>query len=481
MKDNNSISVSSEIGRLRRLVVHSPDAGIGKVVPSKAQDWLFEDIIHLETMRAREYDLYLKILLYFLDPEKVRGKIAEIDSPAQNRNFYKPHHPNYFKSDKVVDPEFLLAELLNNQEVRNKLVAAVCAHEQVAYPVQETLYQLDNSQLANVLISGLLPSEKMIFPPIPNYIFTRDIGVVVNDHIMLTKPATRARSRESLLTTYLVFNHPMFARYRDKIIVLTNNDDHFLYDAKEKKYKAVSVEGGDVMTVAPNHLLIGLSERSTLHGASKVIQQLFARKVVEKVSVIKIPAKRSFMHIDTTFTQVKRNLWVVYSPFSKPGTDYDKQDLIAALGEKPEVFSVDITQFHASDVNNPVHFEYLEDLLDDVSKNDLKSQGPTEFIYSGDGLFPFGQREQWTDSCNVLALKEGVVVGYDRNERTAEGFKKKGFEVVHAADLLQQFEAGEKDPETLENTLILLPSAELSRARGGSHCISMPLLRDGVL
>src|SRR5919202_3424512 len=76
----NRISVSSEIGTLKRLLVHSPDSGLGKVVPSKAQDWLFEDIVHLDTIRRKEYDFYTKLLLYFLDPEKIRGRLAEIDS-----------------------------------------------------------------------------------------------------------------------------------------------------------------------------------------------------------------------------------------------------------------------------------------------------------------------------------------------------------------------------------------------------------------
>ena len=75
----NQLQVSSEIGRLRRLLVHSPDSGLGKVVPSKAQDWLFEDIVHLDTIRKKEYDYYTKILLYFLDPQKIKGKLKQKD------------------------------------------------------------------------------------------------------------------------------------------------------------------------------------------------------------------------------------------------------------------------------------------------------------------------------------------------------------------------------------------------------------------
>src|SRR6185369_400452 len=115
-KSNNKISVTSEIGRLRRLLVHSPDSGLGKVVPSKAQDWLFEDIVHLDTIRRKEYDYYTKILLYFLDPAKIKGKLEDFDSEKNNRNFLKPDHADFFKSDKVIELQWLLAEILEDRE-----------------------------------------------------------------------------------------------------------------------------------------------------------------------------------------------------------------------------------------------------------------------------------------------------------------------------------------------------------------------------
>ena len=480
MTTQKQIHVNSEIGRLKRLIVHSPDAGLGKVIPSKAQDWLFEDIIHLDAMRAKEYDLYIKLLLYFLDAEKVKGKLKKIDDPKNNRNFYKPGKPEYFNSDKVLDPQSLIKDILNDSTVKNRLIAAICAFEDVSYTLQKVLHEMEATDLANTLISGILPDDRMIFPPVPNFIFTRDIAVVVNNHILLTKPATRARSRERILIAYIMYNHDVFKDYREKIIEITNTEDHFLYDDDEKTSKTVSLEGGDIMTIAPNHLLIGLSERTSLHAVSRVIQELFAHNVVDKVSVIKIPNKRAFMHIDTTFTQVKKNLWVIHAPFSKKHIYYATRDLIPALGEPKELFTVDITQFHKDHIDQPVKFEFLEDLLDNISKRDLKCDLETEFIYSGDGVFPFGQREQWTDSCNVLALKEGVVIAYDRNNKTAEGFRKKGFNVIDAEELIQKLDKNEVKPETLENTLILLPSAELSRARGGSHCLSMPLLRESI-
>ena len=120
-------------------------------------------------------------------------------------------------------------------------------------------------------------------------------------------------------------------------------------------------------------------------------------------------------------------------------------------------------------------------MLSDISENELQSKKKTEFIYSGNDTFPFDAREQWTDSCNLLALKEGVVLGYDRNDKTMDAFKQHGFNVINVHDLLQKFENNELDPQKMENTLILMPSSELSRARGGFHCMSMPILRDRVL
>src|SRR6185503_13223299 len=121
-KEKKVVQVTSEIGRLRRLLVHSPDSGLGKVVPSKAQDWLFEDIIHLDTIRKKEYDYYTKILLYFMDPEKIKGKLKQVDADENNRNFYKPGNNAFFRSDKVIELQWLLADILNDREIKLKLI-----------------------------------------------------------------------------------------------------------------------------------------------------------------------------------------------------------------------------------------------------------------------------------------------------------------------------------------------------------------------
>jgi arginine deiminase len=479
-KNSNSIRVSSEVGRLRRLLVHSPDSGLGKVVPSKAQDWLFEDIVHLDTIRKGEYDYYTKLLLYFLDPDLISGKLKQIDAEKNKRNFYKPGHPDFFRSEKVIELQWLLADILEDVEIRLKLAASVCAIENCSYDTQKELLELDPVALAKTFITGTLESDRMLFAPIPNFIFTRDIGIVINEYVLLNKPAKKARTREALIAKYIFFNHPFFKACQSNILELNDGYHHFLLP-KESDDRKVTLEGGDVMVVTKDHLLIGVSERTTMEAAYQTIQLLFEKNVVRKITVIQIPKKRDYMHIDTVFTQIRRDAWVMLGVFSKKSMKHENENSIqrALEGSKKEE-KLKIIQFKKKDIENPIYFDNLEDLLTEISRVDLHCKGEVKFIFSGNNEFPFDAREQWTDSCNLLALREGVILGYDRNDKTIEAFKENGFAIIHAHELIRKLEDGLLKTDQLKDMLILMPSAELSRARGGFHCMSMPLLRDDL-
>jgi arginine deiminase len=202
------------------------------------------------------------------------------------------------------------------------------------------------------------------------------------------------------------------------------------------------------------------------------------------------------MHIDTIFTQVKRNVWVLYGRYSEniiATENMVKQSYLRRLMHQPDLIAIEepeVLQFYKpngasyksdADYSTAKKLSGIEDLLKQVSIEDYNCK-PEEvkIIYSGGNEFPYDDREQWTDSCNVVALKEGVVIGYDRNDYTAASFRKEGFDIITTAELFKKFDEG-LDPQTVTDTLILLPSAELSRARGGSHCMSMPLLRDKLV
>lgn len=476
---NTQLFVNSEIGTLRRLLVHSPDSGLGKVVPSKAQDWLFEDIVHLATIRKNEYDYYTKILLYFLDPGKISGRLAEIDAADADRGFYKPESVSFHASDKVVELQWLLAQILENEAVRTSLVASVCAIEGCTYEIQNQLQQYPPVELAKTFISGTSVNRELLFAPIPNFIFTRDIGITIGEHVLLNKPAKKARTREALLAKYIFFHHPLFANYRTNIIELADSTHSFLMPEEEDERK-ITLEGGDIMVVSEKHLLVGVSERTTAEAAAKITNTVFEKGLMDKVTIIRIPKKRDYMHIDTVFTQVKKDVWVMLGNFSRKAIMHEDEDAIERNLQVKKEEKIRILQFHKNSPDQPLSFESLEDLLVDISKKDLGCKGEVRFIFSGNNEFPYSAREQWTDSCNLLALKEGVVLGYDRNDKTTEAFRHAGFRIVHVKELLQELEKGTITPETITDTLILMPSAELSRARGGFHCMSMPLQRDAV-
>jgi arginine deiminase len=492
--------VSSEIGTIRKILIHSPDEGIGKIIPSKFKDWLYDDTVHLNKMQ-KEYDEYIELLLHFMDPVKAK-EVVEYIQEHDDRAVYKPGDDAYFNSDKVIDVQKALSDILTNEMIRVRVVAAICAIENCSQITQNQLEKLSPVSLAKTLITGVMDvngKEKYIFPPVPNLIFTRDIGIVVNKYILLSKTAKLARKRESLIVKYISEHHPnLFQGNQDKIIEITEDSDFFLEDNDAQKLHEITIEGGDIMMIADYHLIIGCSERTSASAVDAIIHKLYSIQDlgIEKISVVKIPAVRAQMHIDTIFTQLGRGDWVLYGTYSEKLSEakehgkFDHAELITGREHVTVESQTSVIQFYKQKFQpyEPGRnyflkkLEGIEELLTTVSIEDYGvPKDEVKIIYSGNDQFPYGEREQWTDSCNLLALKDGVVIGYDRNEKTVEAFKDQvdglGYDVIQAKDLLEQLRDG-KNLHEMRKTLILLSSSELSRARGGSHCMSMPLNRD---
>lgn len=497
--------VSNEIGTIRKILIHSPDGGIGKIIPSKFKDWLYDDTVHLRKMQE-EYDEYIMLLLYFMDTEKAK-QVYEYTIKNKGKregNIYKPDKPEYFNSNKVIDVQKALSDILANDLVKVRLVSAICAVEGCNQSIQEHLESIDSIQLAKTLITGVLKygeQERFIFPPVPNLVFTRDIGIMIKDHILLSKSAKQARKRECLIVKYIAFFHQnLFSKTPNKIIEISEESDFFLEDIDSQKEKIITIEGGDIMMIAENHLIVGCSERTSKNATDAIIHKIFSNKSleIEKVSIVKIPAVRAQMHIDTIFTQIKDNAWILYGGYSEQIEKERlsrKHDYTSILRNKKNQLtdeSIRVIQFYKQkyqpyEQSKDYFYKELagiEELMMNISIEDFGvPKSEVKIIYSGNKMFPYNEREQWTDSCNLLALKNGLVIGYDRNEKTVEAFKDPvnglGFEVIHANELLKSLHEG-KNIHEMENTLILLSSSELSRARGGSHCMSMPLNRDKI-
>jgi arginine deiminase len=404
----------SEIASLKKILIHSPDPGIAKVTPAFATDFLYEDIVFFP---------------------KIQEEHASLKSVIEN----------FVGTANCLEIAVLLTEVLKEKSLKDQFVRALCTLENM--PTQhDRLMDISAAELTQYSIEGDLTQPVY---PVPNLIFTRDIGSVAGPFLIHATAAKKARARESLISWFVFYYHPVFSHWSSKGLVLSTADDleeliRFLSMSEAKP----QLEGGDMMMISENHLLIGSSERTNERGIARIKQKLQMQSHgIEYLSVAYLPASRYCMHWDTIFTFTDRNEAVAYQPLLNDKDTVPVKTI--ALKEDKELRFKSFQEF-------TTHF--LPELT---------------LVPCGDGVYPFDQREQWTDGCNFFALKPGVVIGYDRNEKTLEAFMKRGYQIIEANTLLKSA----VDIKSLEKTIITLKSSELSRARGGPHCLTFPIER----
>ncbi len=413
----------SEIGTLQKVLVHRPDAGIQRMNPKRSEELLFDDIVFLPKIQE-EHDVFTDLLKAFLG------------------------------SDNVLFIEQLIEESIAADSLaRVDLIMDVLDFEELPRTIYPLLEKLDPKTLTEVLITGYIEEEDYIlFDPIPNFIFTRDVAVMIHDHILITKASKEARHRENYLVRFVLYHHPLFKDFvAENRFVDLNDLEKF---PPSRKGEAVSLEGGDVMMFDHDYLLVGCSERTTEHAIQALRDELFRKGVVKHVVQINIPSDRSYMHIDTIFTRVASDVIACYKPIVFDGLG--STVVVYTQDEKDRTY-LSLKDFFYKEINADMNF-----------------------VFTGNGISPYQEREQWTDGCNLVALKDGVAITYDRNVVTEKAFFEQGFSIRSAEDLVYEIRKGNTAISDIQKTIITIPSAELSRARGGSHCMTCPLQRSTI-
>lgn len=420
-----TLNVGSEIGRLRRVLVHRPGREIDWMVPSMMDRLLFDDILYGEDAR-QEHRQFCGVL-----------ESAGVE---------------------VLDPLDLLTESLSRSSVREELFQGLVAQGE-SEKVLEDLKHMSDTDLGKAVTEGI-PADSAQhgdrianfyrLAPVPNYFFQRDPQVVIGDRVLVSTMATTARGREPLLSK-LAFKHHAALRGWQEMIQLHHTKAN---DVPRRPM----VEGGDILVPRRDVLVIGLSERTNRYGVDSLARHLQRRcdeTGFRHLVVVEIPSRRSYMHLDTVFTFIDHGHCLAYLPVIAPGG-----------AEAGDVYSVDLGQSEIS---------YT--LRDDVPRA-LASVGiDVELIpCGGSGSLIDQQREQWTDGANAFALAPGVITFYRRNRRTADELDRRGFRVVDGRDVL----AGKQEVLGHGPTAVVLDDNELSRARGGPRCMTMPLLRDSL-
>jgi arginine deiminase len=418
------LNVTSEIGRLKSVLVHLPGREIDVMIPPMMNQLLFDDILYGQV--AREEHRRFQQLIRFIAPE-------------------------------VIDIQDLLEEILDDADVKRRIIRDLEKRRILGRRLAAALREQPASLLAQTLIGGIprekdgkgeLPSFDLL--PVPNYFFMRDPQVVIGDGVVICGMATQARSRESLLSRYVFKHH---AAFRDSRCWSDFMDDDVPESPAHRR--TPTIEGGDILVPSRELLLVGVTERTNRAGVRQLATSLRdAGSEVRTIIVVELPRQRSFMHLDTVFTFTSRSECLIYPPVILPGGS-----------QAATVTTIDLTK-------KGISYSPQKSLLGALKKRGFD----LDPIYCGGRSAVDQQREQWTDGANAFTLAPGIILLYERNVRTAEELAAHGYHIVYEDDLL----LGRTELETWTDTKYAIQMAghELSRARGGPRCMTMPLVRE---
>jgi arginine deiminase len=412
-----NISVNSEIGKLKAVLLHTPGAEVQNMTPENAERALYSDILNLRVAQE-EYKQFSDLLSTLTNTFQVKD---------------------------------LLKDVLSNSRVRENLILKICENEK-ALAHRDLLDNLENDILAAQLIEGVvqrkdnltafLSRKRYALKPLHNFFFTRDAAISINNKVLIAAMANKVRERESIIMQAIFDFHPAFATST------VNPREESIYDS------AINIEGGDILIARKDVLLIGIGSRTSSQGVDYILHRLRERHENMHIIVQELPkTPESFIHLDMVFTILDKDKCMVYEP----------------IITKPNRYQT----VHISVTDGEVKIEEEENML--VA---LKNLGfDLEPIICGGTLDSWNQqREQWHSGANFFAFAPGKVIGYERNIYTIDELNKSGFEVIKAKDVI----SGKQNPDDYQRCVVCIEGSELSRGGGGARCMTMPVAREEV-
>ncbi|EGO65663.1 arginine deiminase [Acetonema longum] len=382
---SSPLHVTSEIGRLRTVLLHRPGAELENLTPDLLERLLFDDIPYLQLAQS-EHDSFAQVLTANgVEVLYLENLAAESLTDAHIRD----NLIRQFILEAGVESDCMKAALieyfrpLSNRDLIDQMMAGV-----------------RRDQLGNVRVDSLYDRVNNSYPflcdPMPNLYFTRDPFATIGQGITLNHMRTLTRNRETLFAQYIFQYHP---RFRQADIPLW-------FDREE----ATALEGGDELVLSDQVLAIGISQRTDSGSVERVCRRLFeAEAGFETVLAFHIPQSRAFMHLDTVFTMVDHDKFTIHSAIEGPLTVYE------ITGSRDRAGQVRLK------------IEQLNDKLEAILEKYLKRRVTLIRCGSGDAIH--APREQWNDGANTLAIAPGEVVVYSRNHVTNQLLESHGIKL----------------------------------------------------
>ena len=403
------VNVKSEIGNLKKVILHRPGDELLNLTPNTLEELLFDDIPFLPVAQE-EHDAFANILrgegvevVYLEDlMAEVLDAKPELRQQFLDQWIYEAGIRTDMYHDIITD--YINSNYAGTKEMVMKTMAGINLQE---LPQKDT----------HLLVDMVSDRCKLVCAPMPNLYFTRDPFAMIGNGVSINRMYSETRNRETIYGEYIFKHHPL----------LKGTPEYY------SRYNTFHIEGGDILNINDKVLAIGISQRTEPDAIDAIAKNIFndPTSPIETILAFNIPNSRAFMHLDTVFTQIDTDKFTIHPGIMGPLTVFE----ITAEGD-----GIKVKEMSGK----------LEDILEKYVGN------PVELIPCGGGDRIAAEREQWNDGSNTLCVRPGTVVVYQRNNVTNDVLYKNGI------------------------NCLVMPSAELSRGRGGPRCMSMPAWREAL-